>query len=320
MDNFPNGITVSGVQLPSSGIPTTTGKVIWVDYDNGNDSYSGKSKNRAVKTVAQAYSLARSGYNDVIVLSANSSHVLSSMLTVAKNRVHFIGLDGGGRRYGQRTKLSLGVTTAATDLGVILNTGVGNSFRNIKFTSANTKAESLYGVLEAGEYALYANCEFYKETDLDETGAAELVLNGDSAQFVNCTFGSSANVISGTIIRPNVLLTKEVAGAGKVMRDCSFKDCIFWRQSSHANNRFVYSAADADVERLLLFENCLFYNAANSAGTPAQAIGGAASFTVGTIVVRNCTAVKCTKLSTTTGVIVDGFAPNSGAGIAVNAA
>lgn len=271
-------------------------------------------------TLASAYSAVVSDRNDVILLSANASHALTSMLTVAKNRVHFVGLDMGGRMYGQRSRLSMGVTSAATDIAAMKNTGIGNSFRNIKFTSANTKAESIYAVVEAGEYAVYENCEFYKETDLDVTGAAELVLNGDSAQFKDCVIGSLANAISGDVVRANVLLTKELGGTGKVMRDCKFEHCYFWKRASHVNNRFVYAAADADVERMLVFENCIFYNAANAAALPAQAISAAANLTVGSILVVNPAFIKCTKLSTTTGVFVVGAATGATAGLATQAA
>ena len=272
-------------------------------------------------TISSAYSSVVSDRNDVILLSANASHAQTSMLTIAKNRVHFVGLDMGGRMYGQRSRISMGVTTAATDLGVMKNTGVGNSFRNIKFTSANTKAESIYCVLEAGEYAVYENCEFYKETDLDVTGAAELVLNGDSAQFKDCTIGSLANAIAtADLIRPNVTLVKELAGSGKVMRDCKFEHCFFWRRSGHVNNRFIYAAADADVERMLIIENSVFYNAANSVALPAQCISSGASLTVGSILVVNPAFIKATKLSTTTGVFVVGAATGATAGLATQAA
>jgi hypothetical protein len=100
-----------------------------------------------------------------------------------------------------------------------------------------------------------------------------------------------------------------------------FENCLFWRRSSHVNNRFVYSAADADVERQLLFKGCGFINAANSAAVPAQAIAGAASFTIGQIILDpTCYGVNITKMSTTTGVFVTGPAPAAGQGIAVNAA
>ena len=231
------------------------------------------------------------------------------MLTVSKNRVHFIGLDAGGRYYGQGAKISLGVTTAATDLGAMKNTGVRNTFTNIKFISNNTKAESLYTVLEAGEYAIYDGCEFYKSTDLDVTGAAELVQNGDSPLFRNCTIGSTANAISGAIIRANVLLTKGLAGTGKVSRDAIFENCYFWKRASNVANRFFYGANATDVERMLHIKNCTFFNTKLAAALPAQCVELAAEQTQGFVLIDGCTSINNTKLSTTTGVYIQGVVP-----------
>lgn len=323
MTNFPNGVTSFGIPLVGGGmIPTSPGKVFFVNYGTGSDGNSGTDIESPFKTVEYAYSRTTSGNDDIIVLMGSATHVLSAMLDVSKSRVHFVGVDGtNGRLYGQNAKIELPVTTAATDVFCMKNTGIRNSFTNIKFISNNTVAESLYCVGEGGEYAIYTNCEIYKSTDLDVTGSAELVLNGDSAQFIGCTIGSLADARVGAIIRANVLLTAGLVGVGKVTRDSVFQDCLFWIQAANAANRFVYGANATDVERMLLFKNCGFINNLAGAGTPAQAIAMGATLTVGNIIVDpTCYAAKVTKLSTTTGVLVTGPAPNSGQGIAVNAA
>ena len=186
--------------------------------------------------------------------------------------------------------------------------------------NSNTVAQGIYTFVEGGEYTYFENCEFYKSTDLNETTASEFVLNGDSAKFVDCTFGSLADLQVGDIIRANVRLTKEIAGTGKVMRDGYMENCLFWKRSGGITSAFIYSAADADVERMLILKDCSFVNAKNSTAVPAQAVAGAATFTVGGILLKNCSGFNVTKLSTTIGVLVDGAAPNSGTGIAVNAA
>lgn len=324
LTNFPNGITSFGIPVIGSGsvIPVSPGNVYFVNYGTGADAGPGTNIQYPWKTIEYAYSQVTDGNDDIIVLTGSATHVLSAMLTVSKSRVHFVGADGtNGRYYGQNAKVSLTATSGASNIGTILNTGVRNSFTNIKFINASTVTEGIYCVVEGGEYALYTNCEIYKETDLDVTGAAELVLNGDSAQFIGCTIGSLANAISGAIIRPCVLLTAGIAGVGKVCRDSVFVDTLFWRQCGNAANRFVYGANAADVERMLLFKGCGFINNLAGAGTPAQAIAMGATLTVGNIVLDPlCYAAKVTKVSTTTGVLVSGAAPNSGTGISVNAA
>ena len=306
-----SGLMVNGVPLSNPGMPEGLTKVLFVDYGNGSDGVSEKSNSatRPFKTIDKAYGLLTTNKNEGIALMGNSSHTITSMLTVAKNRVHFFGYDPSGRMYGQNAKISMGVTTAATDIGAMLNTGVRNSFRNIKFTSANTVNESIYTVVEGGEYALYANCEFYKETDLDVTGAAELVMNGDSAQVVNCTIGSVANAISGAIVRANVLVTAGLAGSGKVSRDVLFDNCLFWKKAGHVNNRFVYGANATDVERMFLIRRSVFFNTKLATALPAQCVAFGAEQTQGFCLIDNCTSINSTKLSTTTGVYVAGPVP-----------
>ena len=86
MTNFPYGVTSMGMPLAGGGMPATRGKYIYVDADYGSDANDGTSWETAYKTVAQAYSVARTNQDDVIVLSTNGVHTLTAMLDVSKNR------------------------------------------------------------------------------------------------------------------------------------------------------------------------------------------------------------------------------------------
>ena len=316
----------------TAALPFTPGKIFFVV--KSSESYyadfsfifppDSAGQVRVFSDVKSAYDATVSGRNDVIIIDGNATFALTEMLTVSKSRVHFYGLDhftGAGRPYGCSTKISLTATTGATNIATIKNTGVRNSFHNIKFLNASTVTEGIYCVAEGGEYAFYENCEIYKSTDLDVTGAAELVLNGDSAYFKNCTIGSLADARSGAVIRPNVLLTKEVVGSGLVTRDATFKDCNFWIQSTDTANRFVYGANATDVERLLKFDNCDFICNGASTAIPAQNIAFGATLTVGAVLVKGCSSLLAsTAMSTTTGVFVDGPVPAAATtGISVQA-
>lgn len=321
MTTFADGLYQYGGQPVGTGIPPTPGNIYFVNYGTGTDAGSGKNPTQPWKTLEYAYSQVVTNNDDVICLMGSSTHTLSAMLTISKNRVHLIGIDGtNGRYYGQNAKVSLTATSGATNVFTMKNTGVRNSFTNIKFINESTVAQGLYCVGEGGEYAIYTNCEIYKSTDLDETTAAELVLNGDSAQFIGCTIGSLANVLVGDIIRPCVELTKEIVGTGLVTRDCTFVDCQFWRNLAGTAGVFIRAAASADVERLLQLKNCTFI-AANLGSTPAVCISAGASLTDGWITLDSqCAGFNVTKIATATGILVAGSAVNSGTGIAVNAA
>lgn len=288
--------------LPSEilgGGYTSFGDVYYVDATNGSDTNNGTSPTNAMATVAAAYALTTTNSDDVIVLSTNANHVLTSMLTVSKNRVHFVG-DTWGRQYGPRAKVYMGITTATTDVFAVKNTGVGNTFTGIKFYNDNTLAQNVAAVGEGGEYAVYRNCEFYNSTNLTSDTVSEMVLNGDSAQFFNCTFGSLADAVSGNKVRPAVLLTKGTVGTGLVSRDVLFDGCRFWKQAGGVTTSFVKGGA-TDVERVMEFHDCQFI--ANPLGSaPATAITSA-TLTVGIILLSGDTAaVGCTALATATGV------------------
>lgn len=293
------GFKILPSEIANYGI-LTTGNVYWVDADNGSDSNDGLTAGTAFATVATAYAAVVSNNNDVIMLSANSSHTLTEMLDVTKNRVHFVGAGVGQRKYGQRAKVTMGVTTATTDVFAVKNTGVGNTFTNIKFINNNTVTENVAAFGEGGEYTSFSNCEFYDSTELDSDTHAEMVLNGDSAQFFDCTFGSLADAVSGDKVRPAILLTAGTVDTGKVSRDVYFDGCQFWKQAGGTTTAMVKGGA-TDVERVMEFHNCQFV--ANVLGAqPAVAIS-VATLTVGQIHLTGDTcSFECTKIATATGV------------------
>lgn len=152
-------------------------------YNDGSKAFAA--------TLSEAYSRCVSGRNDIIVLNANVIHELSEMLTVAKNRVHFVGADGGGRLSAQGAKIQLGVTTNVLDISPILITGVRNSFRNVKIINANTLDQSLYGLIDNGEATMLENISAMKIAGLDDTLHAHFWMAGDSLNAKNVTFGQS---------------------------------------------------------------------------------------------------------------------------------
>lgn len=300
LTNFPYGVSSFGMPVLGGGIPMSPGKYIFVDATNGVDGNDGSSWETAVKTVAQAYSMTTTNKDDVIVLNSYAVHTISAMLDVSKSRVHFCSSDVYGRVYGQRARMYMGVTTATTDVFMVKNTGVGNTFTGIKFWNDNTLTQNVAAVGEGGEYACYRNCEFYDSTRLTSDTHAEMVLNGDSAQFFNCTFGSLADAVSGSKIRPCILLTSGTVGSGLVSRDVYFDNCRFWKKAGGTATAMIKGAA-GDVERVMEFHNCQFI--ANPLGSaPAVAID-VATLTVGMIILTGDTcATGCTKIATATGV------------------
>ena len=274
-------------------------------------------------TLTAAHTAMKTNRHDICLLNAQGAHAQTKMLTISKNRVHFLGMGfrDGALGMGARARITLGVSTVAADIAALKNTGVGNTFSNIKVDSAGTATAERYAVAEGGEFSIYRGIEMYKSTQLDDTLAAELLLNGDSAQFEKCVIGSNVNAIAGAIIRPCVQLKREVI-TGKVCRDSSFKDCKFWRKAGNTANAFVDAPGVTDVERMLMFENCDFFNTELAAAIPAEAVtcsGG--KQTQGLIALKRSSCWNVTLLKeASVGIWVDGAVPtHNTTGVAVEA-
>jgi hypothetical protein len=266
---------------------------------------------RYFTSIASAASAMDTNRNDTMILNNHNAHAVTSMVDFSISRSHIWGLDyllGNVRYQGARSRITMGVTTAATDIANFKNTGVGNSFKALKFDNANTVDEGLYSFAEGGEYAYFSGCEFFKSTDLDETAAAEILMNGDSPLFEHCSFGSTANIIADNKIRANVLLTATLSG--KKCRDAVFDDCLFLSKAGGTEHVAVYGANATDVERMLLIKNSTFLNSALSAATPAHAVGFGAAQTQGSVILKNCTSVDNTVMAeASVGIFVDGAVP-----------
>jgi hypothetical protein len=281
------------------------GKVFFVNPTSGSDGNVGTRMDKPFSTIAAAYAAATSNNHDMIVLSANAAHAATDQLSVTKNRTHFLGLDCAGRYYGQRSRWTMGVTSGSA-IAIVKNTGVGNSWQNIKFDSSDTLSTSIYAFAEGGEYTVLEHCEIYKSTDLDQATAAELLMNGDSALIRKCTIGSLANTVSAA--RTNVLLTTGTI-SGKAARDVTFEDCLFWLKSSSATASHFHATTAADVERMLLIKNCVMVVAKLSTATVGDAIIVDTAQTEGQIIVVNSCNVNSTALGTTGSVGIVYYGP-----------
>lgn len=296
-----------------SVIPTP-GNIFFVadpdDYDEKNFQKmqelfkpDAEGNTRFFTDLALAYAATESNNNDVIVLDGNSTHVLTAELNISNNRVHFVGLDyllGIHRKQGQSSKVYLGATTDTGDVSMIMNTGVRNTFRGIKFTTENDLTQSLYCFADGGEFTYIEDCEIAYLAKLTTATVADLLCNGDGSMYVNCSIGSTVNEITANGARPNVLISRETI-TGKVARDVRFIDCDFLYKCGDTDNRFVYGSGTSDVERMMVFDRCLFFNTLLAAQTMTlgMAMGNQSQ---GAVILKDCKAYKTTDFATATGI------------------
>lgn len=300
LTNFPNGVSSFGIPVTGS-IPMVlgsvgVGKIYFVDATNGSDGNDGLSPEKAMATLAVAYAASVSG--DTIALSTNSTHSLSSGLAITKSRINFIGLDFNGRQVQQGAKVQL--ATASTSAYVIKNTGVRNSFSNIKFIQAATAATALHVLEDGSEGSLYQNCSFVfgVNSNIDLTTAHEVVAGSDSATFLNCTFGADTLL---TTANRSVFHIDQVT-TSQEFKSNILENCNFIISSSETLATFVRLDAVGDILFTNLFKNCTFAASVDSAGgvALAEAAQTGTSTVKGTLLFANPSAFNVTDFSTAT--------------------
>lgn len=241
----------------------------------------------------QAYAAVESNNNDVILLDANSTHLVTTGIAWTKSRVHVIGMDGGDRLIQQGAKVQL---SGAVDSAYVLkNTGVRNSFINIKFIQASTHANALTCLQLGGEGTLYKNitATFGVVDNLDQTNAYEVLNGEDSGTFINCEFGTETLLTSAA--RSVMALDQVSAWEFKSNR---FVDCNFVISSSSTTATLLKVVAATDVLFSNNLKNCTFVASIDSAGGAALAVAvkSVASLVKGTCNFINCSAYGCTNL------------------------
>jgi len=172
---------------------------------------------RFYTSLESAYAAAESNNNDIILLDGNSTHSIDAMITVSKSRVHFVGMDGGGRLCQQGARIKMGVTGVATDLAPVLVTGTRNTFRNLKVENASSTDESLYGFIENGEGTYIENCHFLKTAGLDDAGWANFWMAGDSLTMKNCTLGQSN--VGSAVAHYGILIDAKTGGGSSAVKE-----------------------------------------------------------------------------------------------------
>jgi hypothetical protein len=246
-----------------------TGEIFWVieDSDTDYNVMLQRYPKNVFTTLAEAYAACVTNRNDLIFLSANTTHDLSAGIAWTKNRVNVVGLDSGDRLQQQGAKVRL--VTAATTAYVIKNTGVRNSFRNIKFIQAATAATGLNVLQDGSEGSLYENCSFVFEVDsnIDLTTAHEVLAGSDSATFLNCTFGNDTLLTTGN---RSVFHIDQVT-ASQEFKSNILRGCTFIISSSETLATFVRLDAVGDVLFTNLFDRCNFVASVDSAGGVALA-------------------------------------------------
>ena len=262
---------------------------------------------RFFTSLESAYTACESNNNDVILLDANSSHVVAAGMDWSKNRIHVIGMDGGDRLVQQGAKVQS--TDGVGDAYVIKVTGTRNSFVNIKFIQVDTTNTSLTVAQDGGEGTLWKNCSFTFGVSDNLGGATtyEFVAGSDSATYINCTFGSDTLLTSAA---RSVFRIDQVT-SGQEFKSNIMKDCLFNISFSEAGAYLLSVAANTDVLFSNLFIDCNFLASVDSAGGIAltNAITSVSGLVKGCLAFKNPGAFNCTNFSANDSTAVEVQAP-----------
>lgn len=274
------------------------------DYDEGNyqkvQEVMINDSNGLIRfytSLESAYAACESNNNDVILLDANSSHVLVNGIAWSKNRIHIMGMDGGGRLVQQGAKVQC--TSGTGDAYVIKVTGVRNSFRDVKFIQNDVTNTSLHVLEEGGEGNLYERCSFTfgVADNLDLTTATEVLCGSDSATFRECLFGTETLLTSAA----RVVFTIDQVTASQEFKSNMLDRCTFIISSSNSSALLLKVAAATDVLYSNLFRDCVFLASLDSAGGVAltNAASSVSGLVKGCLAFANPHTFNCTNFMTT---------------------
>ena len=307
MKNKNSGYGLAMMMQIAASVGPTFGRILVVSEDSDpqiqNDSLSelfdpdDVGKVRFYRTLEAAYDAATSNANDVILLSAHTTHALADGIAWSKNRIHVIGMDGGDRLVQQGSKVEL--SGAVDSAYVIKVTGVRNSFRNIKFLQSSTHANALHVLEEGGEGNLYKNCTFTfgVVNNLDLTTATEVLCGSDSATYDSCLFGTETLLTSAA----RTVFSIDQVTTNQEFKSNQFKNCTWLISSSDASALLLKVIATTDVLFSNLFRDSVFLASLDSAGGIAltNAASSVGSLVKGCLAFAGLHTFNCTNFMTT---------------------
>jgi hypothetical protein len=309
LTNFPNGITSFGIPMMGGQGLTMPGTAYFVDSVNGSDGSVGKSLDKPLKTIEKAYSVTKSGNNDVIYVVGNgTAYSIAAAMTWSNTFTHMVGLTAP-IRYGNRCRLA----PSAAMTSIVTVSGQGNIFSNFQIQHAeDATGTNVDNVIVSSNRNYFWNVGFAGPLNATPGAAAynELTLASGAQDntFEQCTFGQWTTATAATD-------GHEIEFKGNNSMSF-FKDCRIFTYSSSTSHILVKAAVNLGGEAALVtFDGCTFANMDNDK-TLTVAISEP---THGIILLKNCAAYNITDWSDTSNTHVYGTMPatNEAGGIGV---
>jgi len=297
MSTFPDQLFhFGGIPVSSAGMLPIMGgksKAYFVDPANGNDNNSGTRPDpqHALDTVSAAYAKCVDKQGDVIYLlnDGNTSGTSreTGTITWSKDNTHLIGLCAPVS-LSQRARIA--PTSGNTDFDaftpMLTVSGHGNIFANVQIAPWGSEdAKAARGVDVTGNRNFFYNCHLIGITHAnvgDEAAACDVKITGEENVFERTTIGMDSVARSTT--NGSVELTSQATRN-------SFIDCLFPMLADNAGALFIKADAASDLDRWVLFKNCVFINAVESTGTSLTSACNVHDAAGGAVILQNCIIV-----------------------------
>lgn len=328
LTHFPHGISSFGQPVLGGGgftLPVMGGKpsgsdaaqVFFVDPANGSDGNPGTSPDRALDTVSAAYAKTVDKRGDVIYLlnDGNTSGTSreDSTITWSKDNTHLVGLCAP-TMISQRARISPNTTLGSIVTPQLLVSGDGNIFANISlFEGDDENSVASTCVKVTGSRNYFNNVAMLNMGDAatgnsgDEATSNHLYISGGSENtFDNCYIGldTAARSAANANVKLDSAATRNI-----------FRGCIFPMYADQNTPLFVDIPDSGGIDRFVLFQNCLFYNAVGSAGTAIAAAMNVHASAGGLVILDYCTLIGVTNgewaASTNTNIYINMPVPDS---------
>lgn len=293
--NFPFGVTSFGMPVIGGGgftLPKMggSGKAYFVDPANGSDSNTGDSPDQALDTVSAAYAKTVANQGDVVYLlnDGNTSGTSreSATITWANDNTHLIGLCAPSM-ISQRARISPPTSQTTIVTPQLTVSADGCVFANISLfegTSEDSVASECIRVTGSRNY--FYNVAMMNMGDAtnghsgDEAASCNLKISGGGENlFVNCYIGLDTAARSTTNANVEFL-----SGTTRNI----FRHCIFPAFADDASVLFVKIDGSGDIDRFVLFDNCVFVNADNSTATTMTAASDVHASAGGHVIFKDC--------------------------------
>ena len=227
--------------------------VYYVDPANGNDSLSGTSPKKPLRTITAAYAKCTANQHDVVAYIAGSSSIsLTDTLTWAKNYTHLVGL--AAPTFAENRARIFAHEDNEDKSPLVEFSGTGCIVKDLMIFNGPDDADCLVNVLVSGGRNYFENVHFAGGGHATNAiaGASSLAIEDCGGNtFRHCTIG--LDTIAATSTQTALHLDDNV-------RRTVFEDCRFTLRASADTVKFVDVEDATAIASYVDFVNCLFYN------------------------------------------------------------